>query len=68
MTDKTKSSEKEKIKLQLRFEQLYLEDLKQMKRNEENLSNGRRKWFNQEIENVKNKIQKLDETLEEVKN
>lgn len=59
---------KKHLKKQLEFEQKYLQDLKKIKQDEteENLENGRRRYLNKEIEKTKNKIQKLDEKLEEV--
>lgn len=44
------------------FEQRYLQDLKQMKKEENakaELTDGRRRWFNREMDKVRSKIDEL---------
>lgn len=55
-------------KQQIQWHKDYIEDLQHMKDMEketpEGLSNGRRKWFNQEITESENKIENLKEQLD----
>lgn len=39
------------------FNERYLEDLKRMKEEEKPLSDGRRRWFNQEIEKLEGELE-----------
>lgn len=59
---------KEHLKRQLKFEQQYLKDLKKIKDISKELQNDRRRYLNQEIEKTKQKIQNLDQKLDEADN
>lgn len=39
------------------FNQRYIEDLKRMKQEQENLRDGRRRWFNREIDKIKGELE-----------
>lgn len=65
-------SEEEHLKSRIKWQEQYRNDLLKMKEEEHEaeggLSNGRRKWFNQEIENAESTISDLEEQLEVVQN
>lgn len=63
-------SRKKWIKNRIGFNQRYLEDLRQMKKTEKDsesgLEDGRRRWFNRDIENIEKLIENLSIELEQV--
>lgn len=58
-------SEEEYKETRLKQLQQTMSTYMKMKRNEENLSDGRRRWFNQEISKNREEIQEVMEEIEE---
>jgi len=44
-----------------------LADYQEMKRDNEKLSDGRRRWINRQIDKKRSEIKKMDQKLEEIK-
>jgi len=63
-------SEKEQVKSRIKFNSKYKQDLQSIKyeekNSEEGLSNGRRRWINQEIQEVQDRLTELNQELQEM--
>ena len=62
MAEQQQNTDFDPLKAQIGFEQRYLQDLKRMKKEKQakgELSNGKRKWFNQETDKVRDRINQL---------
>jgi hypothetical protein len=62
MAEQQQNTDFDPLKARIGFEQRYLQDLKRLKKEKQakgELSNGRRKWFNQEADKVRDRIDEL---------